>query len=222
MNFYFKSIVERFRKVYLCLKGYMNTKFKLTQKYLKECLDYNPETGIFKWKERPTHHFKDNKRQKALSVCKMWNTCHFNTIAGHKEKDNYISIVINGKGYRSHRLAFLYMEGYMPENMVDHIDQNPSNNKWNNLREVSNRCNQQNCKLNTMNTSGVTGVNWVKSSNKWKSVIMINGKTKYLGMYDDFDIAVMVRYIEEQNNPEWTCSVESTAFKYLKNKYLGE
>jgi len=185
-------------------------------------LTYDPKTGIFIWLERPIYHFKDNKKQKAKSVCQMWNKQHSGHIAG-SEYDGYMSIGIAGKGYASHRLSFLYMEGYIPENMVDHIDKDPSNNKWSNLREVSNKCNQQNCKLNIKSTSGITGVNWVKASNKWKSVIMINGKTKYLGIQNSFDDAVWARYNEEQNNPEWNCSVDSSAKKYLiKNNLLED
>ena len=110
------------------------------------------------------------------------------------------------------------MGGYIPENQVDHIDRNRLNNKWSNLREVSNRCNLQNCNLSKNNTSGVNGVYWNKKLNKWRSLITVNKKHKHLGFFEDFDDAVRARYNEEVNNPEWTCSIDSSALKYLQEK----
>ena len=111
------------------------------------------------------------------------------------------------------------MEGYLPENQVDHIDKNQYNNKWSNLREVSNQCNQQNCNLAKNNTSGVTGVCWNKHAKKWKARIAID-KEIHLGYFENLDDAVMRRYQEELANPKWTCSIESTAYKYLKERNL--
>ena len=39
------------------------------------------------------------------------------------------------------------------------------------------------------NTSGTTGVVWVKDRNKWKSQIKFNGQLIFLGEYDNFDDA---------------------------------
>ena len=198
----------------------MKEKLKdLTQEYLKERLIYDPDTGIFTWKESLVCHFKDGKRQTASSICQMWNKRFSNKNAGNN-KQGYIIIGINGKNYAAHRLAFLYMEGYFPENFVDHIDQNPSNNAWSNLREVSNRCNLQNCKVYNTNKSGVTGVSWSDSNKRWLVNIGINNKQKHLGTYKNFDDAVMVRYNEEQSNINWNCSIESSAEKYLKENNL--
>jgi len=186
---------------------------KLTQEYLKECLTYNSDSGIFIWNIRPLNHFKTKR------ACAVINTRNGNKEAGSIDKGSWcLSIRVNSKLYLAHRLAFLYMEGYMPENGIDHIDRNRLNNKWNNLREASQRCNMQNCKLSIMNTSGVTGVCWNKNWNKWESQITINSKTKHLGPYVNFDDAVRARYNEEVNNPEWTCSIDSSALKYLKEK----
>jgi len=190
-------------------------KNKLTQEYLKECLIYNPETGIFIWKERPLSHFKNSH---GLNI---WNSKWSNKESGGLKCDSgYLSITIDDKSYYAHRLAFLYMEGYLPENLVDHIDRNRANNKWKNLREASQRCNLQNCNLSKANKSGVTGVTWRKSNNKWRSIISINSKNKYLGTFENLDEAIRARYQEEVNNPEWTCSVDSSALKYLKENNL--
>lgn len=193
---------------------------KLTQEYLKECLTYDPETGIFTWNIRPESHFKT----------KIGYNVFKNQFSGKKAGNidiisGYYKIKISEKSYQAHRLAFLYVEGYIPENQVDHIDRDRLNNKWHNLREVSNQCNQQNCNLQVNNKSGVCGVSWSGTCKKWKSSIGIdikkNKRDIHLGYFDKFEDAVMARYFEELNNQNWTCSIESSAYKYLmKNNLL--
>ena len=189
-------------------------KNKLTQEYLKECLDYNLKTGEFVWKERPINHFKTER------VCNIWNTRFKNKKAGSKHSNGYSCITIDYKTYLSHRIAFLYVEGYIPENEVDHMNRNRSDNRWKNLRKVSTSCNSQNCSVSKNNTTGVTGVYYDKSRCKWLVNIKINYKDKYLGRFDDFNDAVIARYNEEKTNPNWTCSLESLAYKYLKENNL--
>jgi len=192
-------------------------KNKLTQEYLKECLHYDPETGIFTWLTRPESHFK------TIGSYKAWNTYHSNKIAGSRcAKRGYPSILIDYKLYYSHRLAFLYVDGYIPENHVDHMDKNKLNNQWKNLREVSMQCNLQNCNLSSANTSGVTGVYWESARKKWVAQITISIKNFILGRFVRFEDAVMRRYKEEVENPKWTCSIESSAYKYLKDNNLLE
>jgi len=188
-------------------------KTKLTQEYLKEALHYNPETGIFNWNERPLSHFKSNRYYSAWNKRFMGKNCE-------SIEHGYVIIGIGGKKYFAHRLAFLYIDGYLPENFVDHIDRNRMNNKWLNLREVTVLCNAQNCNLAIDNTSGVTGVSWVDNRKKWVAQIRVNKKSKNLGRFDNFEDAVWARYNEEVNNPLWTCSVDSLALKYLKENNL--
>lgn len=192
----------------------INNKNKLTQEYLKECLAYDPDTGIFIWKERPLTHFKNEGR------FNTWNKRYPNKICGSPDKDGYLVTSVGGVLFKTHRLAFLYMEGYMPENIIDHIDGNPGNNKWGNLREVGKSCNGQNCKLSKNNKSGVNGVYFDNGANKWRASIMINRKNKRLGRFENFDDAVLARYQEEIDNPLWTCSIESSAYKYVKDNNL--
>lgn len=76
---------------------------KLTQEYLKECLEYNIETGIFIWKTRPLNHFKNSHG------CNIWNSKFSGKVTGSITGSGYILIRINDTAYYAHRLAFLYM-----------------------------------------------------------------------------------------------------------------
>jgi hypothetical protein len=58
---------------------------------------------------------------------------------------------------------------------VDHIDRNPFNQRWNNLREVTRRQNMQNTKRAR---SGA-----YKSGNTWYACIFVAGRRKSLGYF---------------------------------------
>jgi hypothetical protein len=175
-------------------------KKQLTQKRLKEVLRYYPGSGIFRWKTTG----KGRKRK----------------IAGCKRPDGYILIRIDGQLHFAHRLAFLYVHGYFPENQIDHIDRNRSNNKIKNLREISQQCNSRNTGNPIDNTSGVKGVCWYEKYNKWMVRICANGKRRHLGYYKNFDDAVMSRY-EAEKELNWKgCNDSSPAYQYLKENNL--
>lgn len=97
-------------------------------------------------------------------------------------------IHINGKRYRAHRLAWLYMTGEWPRHFIDHIDGNNKNNRFDNLRDVPqsvNRENQRNPRRGSK--SGLQGVSEApKGSIKpWIAQITVRGEKIYLGTYDD-------------------------------------
>ena len=160
----------------------------LTQKRLCEVLEYSPETGIFVWK---------------VSLARRIKT---GDIAGSPHLLGYVSIKIDNKAYLAHRLAFLYMRGYFPENDVDHLDGIKNNNRWNNLRHASRSCNFQNRKLQTNSTSGFIGVRWHKRHKKWYSRICIYRKTIHIGCYNTPEEAALARCHYENQCPDWTCN----------------
>jgi len=173
----------------------------LTQERLKELLDYNPETGIFVWKIGSTNGMRVK-----------------GTKAGHIKKNGYVEIRVGYKNYSAHRLAFLYMEGYLPEGQVDHEDRIKDHNWWNNLREASPQCQTRNTGLNSLNTSGVKGVNWNSCRKKWYVQIKLNGKQKFLGSFSDFNEAAAHRFAIEQCIGWVNCDINSSAGSYLKGR----
>jgi len=76
---------------------------------------------------------------------------------------------------------------------LDHIDGNGKNNKWSNLRCVTPLENNRNLRKASNNTSGFTGVCWHEPTKKWQARIVVNKKTKSLGLYLSVEEAAIVR-----------------------------
>jgi len=139
----------------------------LTVEILKTHLVYNSTTGIF-----------TRKVGKAISA--------------KLSVDGYSRVMLGNTAYLAHRLAWLYIYGYMP-NFIDHIDGNRSNNIITNLREVTSQENQRNLTIASNNTSGATGVSFNKERSKWEAKIQVDGKTINLGRFSDIGDAILAR-----------------------------
>lgn len=83
------------------------------------------------------------------------------------------------------------------ENLIDHKDKDPFNNRRSNLRQSTKQQNAQNNSLRTDNTSGITGVQWHKQNGKWAAYININKVRTYLGLFDDKVDAIKARLLAE-------------------------
>lgn len=173
----------------------------ITQDIACEIFEYNSESGLLSWKIK-----NGNRGLKGRT-------------AGHVMNNGYRSVSINGRPYLVHRLVWLIHNGYVPENDIDHINRIRSDNRIENLREVSRMCNARNTCNFKHNTSGVKGVYWDKSKNKWKSYLIINGKVFNFGNHDSFEEAVFHRLAAEQCVDWDGCDSSSPAFKYVQ-KFL--
>ena len=81
-----------------------------------------------------------------------------------------------------------------PEDLVvDHINGDPLDNRRENLRIVTQQQNNMNVSMNKRNKSGVAGVCWDKTSNKWRAEIMYKKKSIYLGRFDNLEEAGKAR-----------------------------
>jgi len=169
----------------------------ITQKELKKVLQYNQETGYFIWK-----HSKSGRR---------------GDVAGGLAS-GYIHICINGKIYKAHRLAVLYVKGYFPEHGVDHKDRIKHHNWWDNLREATQQCNSRNRANPSNNTSTVKGVGWHKHSGKWYAQIVIGGKQTTIARNTNFDEAVCHRLAAEQCVDWAGCDSNSPAYQHVKGQ----
>lgn len=118
---------------------------------------------------------------------------------GYVEKNGYIRIRINGVRYLAGRLAYLFMTGHFPgEGLeIDHINRDPSDNRWSNLRLASRAMNAANRGPFSNTLSGFKGVRFDKQKGKWHAYIRIMGKNKHLGFFDIKQDAIDVRCKEE-------------------------
>jgi hypothetical protein len=85
-----------------------------------------------------------------------------------------------------------------PGILVDHKNGNGLENSRDNIRLCTNTENQYNrTRLSSNNLSGNTGVSWLPKRNKWRSLIMCQGKKIYLGEFDLKEEAVAARQMAE-------------------------
>tara|TARA_R110000822_G_scaffold281251_1_gene402945 strand:- start:3129 stop:3617 length:489 start_codon:yes stop_codon:yes gene_type:complete len=136
----------------------------ITQERLHELLDYDPDTGVFVWRERR-------------------GAVKSGTTAGRIHHSGYREISINNKKYLSHRLAWLYVYGAFPDDQIDHINGVKTDNRLVNLRESTNTQNAYNRGLMPNNSTGLKGVCFNKIRNRYQSQIVVNKKVIYLGTF---------------------------------------
>lgn len=174
---------------------------KLTQKRVKELLDYDPETGLLTWKV--------NKGRGAKVGGKAGSNCI----------NGYLYVGIDSKRLLIHRVVWLWYYGYFPENEIDHINRVRTDNRICNLREVSRSCNSHNSCVPMSNTSGIKGVGSYKKG--FRAYIEILGSFKLLRSTKDFTEAVAHRLAAEQCLGYSSCDTQSSAYLYMQ-KYLKE
>ena len=110
-------------------------------------------------------------------------------VKGTKTQAGYLMLKSKDVMYYYHRVVWLWHNGDWPENQIDHIDQDKTNNKIENLRDVTQSVNNYNRPMMGHNRSGVNGVSYRQGKDRW---IVYMGKT-YVGSFAQFDDAVAAR-----------------------------
>lgn len=179
----------------------------LTQERVRELFDLDLETGVLRWKVRTSNRIK------------------IGDVAGCLKGDSgYLVVRIDDTLYKVHRVIYLLVHGYTPENDIDHIDRNRLNNIPTNLREVSQSCNSRNADTPNTNTSGVKGVYWhsyKSGGGKWFASITANGGLRHLCFCSDFTEAVAHRLAAEQALDWPNCDSCSPAYQYIQSYLQG-
>jgi hypothetical protein len=165
--------------------------------FVRECLDYDPDTGIFLWRERPPRHFPGGAFGRGWG---SWNAKWANKLAGSPHRGArgkvYWTIRLASVPILAHRLAWLLVNGADPwPREVDHIDSDPMNNRITNLRLATRSQQSANSRRYIRGTAtGVKGVT-VSSGRKilrYDARVRANGKTHYLGCFPTIEEAAKV------------------------------
>lgn len=144
--------------------GEMKNKHSL--EYLKSILSYDSQSGIFTWLVCKGRRIKQGQ------------------IAGTILNNGYRKIIIDGVQYLEHRLAWFFENGKWPDNEIDHIDTNKTNNAIKNLRQATNIENHRNTNKPSNNTSGFKGVSYHKTRKKYYASIKVKNKLNHLGSFN--------------------------------------
>jgi hypothetical protein len=153
----------------------------ITAAQARAILDYNPETGGFRWKARTPEMFPPGGRS-ADWQCRNWNSRWAGQPAGTLHPGGHVIIRVFGKNYKAHRLAWLLMTGEWPKEEIDHKNLAGSDNRWANLREATHHQNMANKHAQRNNTSGFKGV--VRHKDKWRAKLCVNGRHIHVGIFD--------------------------------------
>lgn len=148
----------------------------ITAKRLKKIVHYDPDTGIFVRVRNP-------ERRADIST---------------KKKGSYRCVCVESRVYMAHRLAWFYMTGGWPAQLIDHINGDARDNRWSNLRAATFAENQQNKGPNSNNSTGIKGVflyryGEEKQYSCFRAHIEHKGKKYYLGSFKTVEEAAQAR-----------------------------
>lgn len=140
---------------------------------------YDYETGVLYWRWRVSNRIPK-------------------TLEAGTQKSGYLSVQVRGRLYQVHRVVMLMCYGFYGEGLeVDHINHVRDDNRLCNLRFVTRSENMRNRSVSSNNTSGITGVHFLKARKKYIALIGVNRKLIFLGYFDTLEEAAAAR--EEAN-----------------------
>jgi len=113
-----------------------------------------------------------------------------------KDGYHYMNLYRNGKRktFINHKLvACAFIDNNDNKRCVDHINNDRSDNRKENLRWATCQENNRNAKLKIDNTSGVKGVCYYKITKKWVAKLKIDGINIHLDYFDTIEEAKEAR-----------------------------
>lgn len=171
----------------------MKTRKLPSPRVLRRLLEYIPETGELRWKERPAWMFPRGRYNRKLTAA-WWNKRYAGKDAlTAANQFGYLNGSIFNKNIRSHRAIWALVHGAWPTGQIDHENGDRQDNRLQNLREVTPKENSRNQKLRKSNSSGVMGVFLHRPTDKWYAYIGGGKKRVFLGSFSNYSDAVAAR-----------------------------
>lgn len=150
---------------------------QLTADEARKLLDYNPSTGEF---------FNRVARGNMPAGAR----------ADGPASRGYRQIAIDGRTYKAHRVAWLMMKGQWPSQTIDHRNGSRGDNRFTNLRDISESGNQENRRqANKQNRTGLLGVTPHKRG--FQARIRVKGRLQVIGTFTNAEDAHQA-YVERK------------------------
>lgn len=136
---------------------------------LTKLIHCDPDNGILTWRER-AHNVHPSWSAGRL---KAWNSRYAGTpaLSSVCKVNGYKTGYVMGRAFRSHRVVWAMTYGRWPENHIDHVNGDKTDNRIENLRDITNEENTRNARYVRSGRSIVPGVQWVPRLNKWQARI---------------------------------------------------
>lgn len=153
---------------------------------LRQLIWGDPETGKLYWHFRSASYFTSDIQYK------IWNKrfAHREAFTANSGQ-GYRQGAVLGVMLKAHRVCWALHYGEWPNNQIDHINHDRSDNRIANLRTVTISENCRNRSLPCNNNSGHVGVS--RNGIKWKARLKMNGVDHYLGLFNTIEDAVAAR-----------------------------
>ncbi|WP_339765011.1 HNH endonuclease signature motif containing protein [uncultured Sulfitobacter sp.] len=150
---------------------------------LKGLIDYNPNTGLLRWKRRGVEFFKAGERQ--VNSWSSWNSRNAGMPCFCTLSNGYLCGKVFGTTLKAHRVAWAIHTGAWPEDEIDHINRNKKDNRIENLRQSDRSLNNLNKKISKTNKTGFKGVHAHNDGG-----FVAKYRSKYLGIFLTVEDAV--------------------------------
>ena len=145
---------------------------ELTTELLKELLDYNPLTGIFRWKYRHLNYF--NREHD----CNAWNTRYSGTRAGNVS-EGLLVIQILDKPHMASHLALIWNGVKLKRRQqVTHLNGVLLDDKLDNLE------------LTIKKESKCPDVIWLQEQKEWLTIFKFKRKYYHCGIFKEEQDAI--------------------------------